>query len=126
MPADDVPGDLVPDDGVDLVAPDLILQTELAPRDERYSYTFADIGTTPRSVVFGTLGNDGRSLMYVPDVSSATADPILPAPTTAILRMTLSLPDAPPQGQGESRRSQLPFRRKSTIVSALCRNLWAK
>lgn len=32
---------VVPDDGVDLVAPDLILLTELAPRDERYSYTFA-------------------------------------------------------------------------------------
>lgn len=32
---------VVPDDGTDLVTPDLILLTELAPRDERYSYTFA-------------------------------------------------------------------------------------
>ena len=32
---------VVPDDGTDLVNPNLILLTELAPRDERYSYTFA-------------------------------------------------------------------------------------
>lgn len=44
---------------------------------QRYSYSFADLGSSSRSVVFGTLGNDGRSLLYVPDVSSATADPIV-------------------------------------------------
>lgn len=44
---------------------------------QRYSYTFSDAGSSSRSVVFGTLGNDGRHLIYVPDVSSATADPLV-------------------------------------------------
>ena len=43
---------------------------------QRFSYTFTD--TTPvRSAVFGTSGANGRYLMYVPDVSSATADPLV-------------------------------------------------
>jgi outer membrane receptor for ferrienterochelin and colicin len=42
----------------------------------RYSYTFADQASgSNRSNVFGTVGTNSRYLMYVPDVSSATADP---------------------------------------------------
>ncbi len=44
---------------------------------QRYSHTFADAGTATRSNVFGTTGNDGRHLIYVPNVSSATADPLV-------------------------------------------------
>ncbi len=44
---------------------------------QRYSHTFADIGTAGRSAIFGVTGNDGRQLMYVPDVSSATADALV-------------------------------------------------
>ncbi len=44
---------------------------------QRYSYTFSDSGSSSRSNIFGTLGNDGRHLIYVPDVSSATADPLV-------------------------------------------------
>ncbi|QMW23868.1 TonB-dependent receptor [Sandaracinobacteroides saxicola] len=41
---------------------------------QRYSFTFAD--TTPtRSSVFGTTGTNNRYLIYVPNVSSITADP---------------------------------------------------
>lgn len=49
---------------------------------QRYSYTFSDAGSSSRSSIFGTLGNDGRHLLYVPDVSSPTADPLVEyAPT---------------------------------------------
>jgi hypothetical protein len=41
---------------------------------QRYSYTFND-PTNGRSAVFGVTGRGGRNLFYVPDVSSATADP---------------------------------------------------
>ncbi|WP_086738685.1 TonB-dependent receptor [Erythrobacter colymbi] len=43
----------------------------------RYSYTFADqpAGNNVRSTVFGVLGTNSRYLLYVPDVSSRTADP---------------------------------------------------
>ena len=44
---------------------------------QRYSYAFSDAGSGSRSVIFGTLGNDGRHLIYVPNVSSITADPIV-------------------------------------------------
>jgi hypothetical protein len=41
----------------------------------RYSYTFADqTSGSNRSNVFGTVGSNSRYLMYVPDVSSRTAD----------------------------------------------------
>lgn len=40
---------------------------------QRYSYTFADIAAG-RSPVFGTTGTNNRYLLYVPNVSSATAD----------------------------------------------------
>ena len=40
---------------------------------QRYSYTFQD-STSGRSSVFGTTGANNRYLVYVPDVSSQTAD----------------------------------------------------
>jgi hypothetical protein len=43
---------------------------------QRYSYTFADAASgTGRSAVFGVTGTNNRYLLYVPNVSSATADP---------------------------------------------------
>jgi outer membrane receptor protein involved in Fe transport len=44
---------------------------------QRYSHTFADIGTSGRSAIFGMTGNDGRQLMYVPIVASISADPLV-------------------------------------------------
>jgi hypothetical protein len=42
---------------------------------QRYSYTFADQAAgTLRSSVFGVTGRNAAGLLYVPDVSSATAD----------------------------------------------------
>jgi hypothetical protein len=41
---------------------------------QHYSYTVADL-TPIRSAVFGTVGSNSRYLMYVPNVSSETADP---------------------------------------------------
>jgi hypothetical protein len=43
---------------------------------QRWSHTMADTsaGNTNRGNVFGVLGNNNRQLLYVPDVSSATAD----------------------------------------------------
>ncbi|MCG2842547.1 TonB-dependent receptor [Sandaracinobacter sp. RS1-74] len=49
---------------------------------QRYSYTFQD-STSGRSAVFGTTGTNNRYLVYVPDVSSATADPLVQYATTA-------------------------------------------
>jgi hypothetical protein len=43
---------------------------------QRYSYTFADIAAG-RSPVFGVNGRGQRGLLYVPNVSSATADPLV-------------------------------------------------
>ncbi len=43
---------------------------------QRYSYTFADQASgNNRSAVFGVTGTNNRYLMYVPNVSSPTADP---------------------------------------------------
>jgi hypothetical protein len=43
---------------------------------QRYSYTFADQASgNNRSAVFGVTGRNSAGLIYVPDVSSATADP---------------------------------------------------
>jgi hypothetical protein len=43
---------------------------------QRYSYTMADQASgNLRSNIFGTVGNNNRYLMYVPNVSSQTADP---------------------------------------------------
>jgi hypothetical protein len=43
---------------------------------QRYSYTFADQASgNNRSAVFGVTGTNNRYLAYVPNVSSATADP---------------------------------------------------
>jgi hypothetical protein len=49
---------------------------------QRYSYTFADQAAgTARSSVLGVTGRNERGLLYVPNVSSATADPrVLYAP----------------------------------------------
>lgn len=45
---------------------------------QRYSYTFADQASgNNRSAVFGVTGTNNRYLMYVPNVSSATADPLV-------------------------------------------------
>jgi hypothetical protein len=45
---------------------------------QRYSYTFADQASgNLRSAVFGVTGTNNRYLMYVPNVSSATADPLV-------------------------------------------------
>ncbi|TPE61093.1 hypothetical protein FJQ54_09355 [Sandaracinobacter neustonicus] len=44
---------------------------------QRYSYVMGDTVTSGRSPVFGTLGTNSRHLLYVPDVSSATADPLV-------------------------------------------------
>lgn len=45
---------------------------------QRYSYTFADQASgTGRSAVFGVTGTNNRYLLYVPNVSSATADPLV-------------------------------------------------
>ena len=41
---------------------------------QRFSYTFND-NTPNRSAVFGVTGRGSRNLIYVPDVSSETADP---------------------------------------------------
>jgi hypothetical protein len=43
---------------------------------QRFSYTFADI-TANRSAVFGVTGTNNRYLVYVPNVASATADPLV-------------------------------------------------
>jgi hypothetical protein len=43
---------------------------------QRFSYTFADAASgNNRSAVFGVTGTNNRYLVYVPNVSSATADP---------------------------------------------------
>jgi hypothetical protein len=43
---------------------------------QRYSYTFADQASgNNRSAVFGVTGTNSRFLPYIPNVSSATADP---------------------------------------------------
>ena len=45
---------------------------------QRYSYTFADQASgSNRSAVFGVTGTNNRYLMYVPNVASATADPLV-------------------------------------------------
>ncbi len=48
---------------------------------QRFSYTFADTTTNPatsnRSAVFGTQSFNNRYLIYVPNVASATADPLV-------------------------------------------------
>jgi outer membrane receptor protein involved in Fe transport len=45
---------------------------------QRYSYTFADAASgNNRSAVFGVTGPNGRFLPYIPNVSSATADPLV-------------------------------------------------
>jgi len=48
---------------------------------QRFSYTMADTTTNPatanRSAVFGTVQNNTRYLLYVPNVSSPTADPLV-------------------------------------------------
>lgn len=43
---------------------------------QRYSHTFFETGSG-RSAIFGVNGNRGRNLLYVPNVSSPTADPIV-------------------------------------------------
>ncbi len=43
---------------------------------QRFSYTFADT-TANRSAVFGTVQTNTRYLLYVPNVASATADPLV-------------------------------------------------
>ncbi len=43
---------------------------------QRYSYTFQD-PTAGRSAVFGTTGANNRYLLYVPNVASPTADPLV-------------------------------------------------
>ena len=43
---------------------------------QHYSYTFADL-TSGRSAVFGTTGTNNRYLAYIPNVGSATADPLV-------------------------------------------------
>ena len=43
---------------------------------QRFSYTFADT-TQDRSAVFGTVQTNNRYLIYVPNVASATADPLV-------------------------------------------------
>ena len=43
---------------------------------QRFSYTFVDT-TANRSAVFGTVGTNSRYLIYVPNVASATADPLV-------------------------------------------------
>lgn len=43
---------------------------------QRYSHTFFETGSG-RSPIFGVNGNRGRNLLYVPNVSSPTADPIV-------------------------------------------------
>ncbi|ODS96458.1 MAG: hypothetical protein ABS49_10355 [Erythrobacter sp. SCN 62-14] len=50
----------------------------IARSGQRFSYTFNDLSATgndQRSDVFGVTGRSDRNLMYVPDVSSPTADP---------------------------------------------------
>jgi hypothetical protein len=48
----------------------------LARSGQRFSYTFADQASgTARSNVFGVTGRNDRNLLYVPNVSSPTADP---------------------------------------------------
>ena len=49
---------------------------------QRYSYTMFETGSG-RSPIFGTNGNRNRQLLYVPDVSSATADPLVRYANTA-------------------------------------------
>jgi hypothetical protein len=43
---------------------------------QRFSYTMADT-TANRSAVFGTVQSNSRYLIYVPNVASATADPLV-------------------------------------------------
>ncbi|GGI78950.1 Oar protein [Polymorphobacter multimanifer] len=43
---------------------------------QRFSYTFADL-TPNRSAVFGTVQSNSRYLIYVPNVASQTADPLV-------------------------------------------------
>lgn len=48
----------------------------LARSGQRFSYTFADQASgSNRSAVFGVTGRNDRNLLYVPNVSSPTADP---------------------------------------------------
>lgn len=50
----------------------------LARSGQRFSYTFSDVSATnnnQRSNVFGLTGRADRNLLYVPNVSSPTADP---------------------------------------------------
>lgn len=47
----------------------------IARAGQRFSYTFNELNIRGRSAVFGTAGRSDRNLMYVPDVSSPTADP---------------------------------------------------
>ncbi len=49
---------------------------------QRYSYTFND-PTAGRSAVFGVNGRASRGLLYVPNVSSFTADPLVTYDTNA-------------------------------------------
>ena len=49
---------------------------------QRFSYTFQD-QTPNRSAVFGTTGQNNRYLIYVPNVSSISADPLVTYATTA-------------------------------------------
>jgi hypothetical protein len=48
-----------------------------------YSLTMRTVNASSRSPLFGTTGRDTRYLLYVPDVSSATADPIVRYNSTA-------------------------------------------
>lgn len=49
---------------------------------QRFSHTMFEDGNG-RSPIFGTNGNRNRQLLYVPDVSSATADPLVTYASTA-------------------------------------------
>lgn len=47
----------------------------IARAGQRFSYTFNELNIRGRSALFGTAGRSDRNLMYVPNVSSPTADP---------------------------------------------------
>lgn len=47
----------------------------IARAGQRFSHTFNELNIRGRSSIFGTAGRSDRNLMYVPDVSSPTADP---------------------------------------------------
>jgi hypothetical protein len=57
---------------------------------QRYSYTMADL-TAGRSAVFGVTGRGSRGLLYVPNVSSQTADAIVTYDSTATFAALQSL-----------------------------------